>query len=93
MDLFKSDPSVQSHIPALKAIVGPDCQVLEDSAEASFQEYAKRWRLQRLLCCPEKKKIFKRSFNGRSNHRSPSLQRVVAAVNGQLLAAVVLLLT
>ena len=35
--------SVQSQITALKAIVGPDCAILTDPAEAKFQEYGKRW--------------------------------------------------
>ena len=32
-----------SQITELKAFVDPGCQILEDSSQASFQEYAKRW--------------------------------------------------
>ena len=35
--------SVQSQITALKDIVNPDCAILTDPAEASFQGYSKRW--------------------------------------------------
>lgn len=43
MALPKSKTSVQLQITALKAVVGPDCEILTNSAEANFQEYAKRW--------------------------------------------------
>ena len=33
----------RSQIATLQVVVGPDCQILEDSAHPSFQEYAKRW--------------------------------------------------
>ncbi len=43
MSWFNRNPSVQSRITALEAVVGPDCEILKDSNEANFQEYAKRW--------------------------------------------------
>ena len=33
----------RSQIATLRLVVGPDCQILADSAHASFQRYAKRW--------------------------------------------------
>ena len=35
--------ALQSDITTLKAIVGPDCEILTDPAGPNFQEYAKRW--------------------------------------------------
>lgn len=43
MSWHKSNKSVQSHITALEAIVGPDCEILKDSYEANFEKYAQRW--------------------------------------------------
>lgn len=38
-----SHTSVRSQITALKEIVGSNCAILTDPAEANFQEYSKRW--------------------------------------------------
>lgn len=34
---------VASHIPELKAAVASQCEILTDSDDAKFREYAKRW--------------------------------------------------
>ena len=43
MALPQSNTSVISQIIALEAIVGPNCEILKDSTDANFQQYAKRW--------------------------------------------------
>ena len=43
MSWHKSNTLVQSRNTALEAIVGPDCEILKDSNEANFENYAQRW--------------------------------------------------